>query len=101
MVRDSDQSVDVRILSETYRIRSGGNPEYVKQLAEYVDMRMNEVSETTPTVDSLKIAILVALNIADDYFSAREELNSLDERIRSKSESMIALLEPIVNHTSP
>lgn len=101
MSGDSEQSVDVRICNETYRVRSGGDPEYVKQLAQYVDTRMNEVFESTPTVDSLKVAILVALNIADDYFSTREELNTLDETVRSKSEKMIALLEPFVNSSSP
>ena len=101
MSGDSDQSVEVSIYNETYRVRSGGDPEYVKQLAQYVDARMKEVFESTPTVDSLKVAVLVALNIADDYFSTKEELSTLDEAVRSKSENMIALLEPFVNSTSP
>ena len=101
MSGDSDQSVEVSIYDETYRVRSGGDPEYVKQLAQYVDVRMKEVFESTPTVDSLKVAVLVALNIADDYFSTKEELSTLDEAVRSKSENMIALLEPFVNSTSP
>jgi cell division protein ZapA len=87
----------VRIYNQTYQIRSGDDPDYVERLAEYVNERMTEVSELTPTVDSFKVAVLSALNIADEYFSTKEKLNNFEEKVREKSEKMSKLLEPFVD----
>ncbi len=94
---DSNQVTSVRIYNQTYQIRSGDDPDYVERLAEYVNERMTEVSELTPTVDSFKVAVLSALNIADEYFSTKEKLNDFEENVREKSEKMSKLLEPFVD----
>ena len=94
---DSNQVTSVRIYNQTYQIRSGDDPDYVERLAEYVNDRMTEVSELTPTVDSFKVAVLSALNIADEYFSTKEKLNNFEEKVREKSEKMSKLLEPFVD----
>ncbi len=94
---DSNQVTSVRIYNQTYQIRSGDDPDYVERLAEYVNERMTEVSELTPTVDSFKVAVLSALNIADEYFSTKEKLNNFEEKVREKSEKMSKLLEPFVD----
>ena len=62
----SEQSIRVEIYNQTYSIRSDGDNEYIMHLAEYVDGKMREISSGTLTVDSLKVAILAALHIADD-----------------------------------
>ncbi len=94
---DSNQVTSVTIYNQTYQIRSGDDPDYVERLAKYVNERMTEVSELTPTVDSLKVAVLSALNIADECFSAKEKLNNFEEKVREKSEKMSKLLEPFVD----
>ena len=66
-------TIKVEIYDQAYTVRSDGDPEYLKQLAEYVDQRMREISSGTLTVDSRKVAILAALYIAD-------ELHQLDHR---------------------
>ena len=101
MSRDLDQGIEVEICKQIYRISSDRDPEYIRQLAEYVNQKMNEVLDGTLTVDSLKVAVLTALNIADEYYSTREELIALDGVVRSKSEKMNALLEPVLNAASP
>ena len=65
-------TTQVRILNQVYSIRSEDDPAYVRQLAEYVDGRLQQVSEATPSVDTLKVAILGALNIADELFRSRK-----------------------------
>ena len=62
----------VKILSQPYSIKSDDSPEYVRSLAAYVDQRLSQVARSTPTVDTLKVAILTALNIADELFRAKE-----------------------------
>ena len=100
MSEDSKQVTAVKIFNQTYQVSSGDDPEYVKQLARYVDKVMAEVFENTPAVDSLKVAVLAALNIADECFAARQELETLDDTVTEKSEEIITLLDPLVGSRS-
>src|SRR6476646_7101120 len=59
-------SVRVEIFDQPYNLR-GSDPEYILKLADYVDTKMRAVSEQTHTVDSARLAVLAALNIADEY----------------------------------
>ncbi len=60
----------VTIFGRSYPLRGGGDPAYLQELASIVDARMREVAETTGTADSLKVAILAALNLADESLRA-------------------------------
>ena len=90
----------VRIHNQTYQVRSHGDPEYIKTLAGYVDGRMKEVFESTPAVDSLKVAVLAALSIADDYFTLKEERDLIDSTLAEKSERIAALIDPFLDSDS-
>jgi cell division protein ZapA len=96
MKTDSEVTT-VQIFKHTYKLRSGGNSEYVQVLAEYLDRRMVELSNQTPTVDSLKIAILAALSITDEFLTLQEEHRSLERDVTEKAERMNALLKPVVD----
>ena len=87
-----EQVTTVTIFNQTFRVRSGDNPEYVHELARYVDEKMSELAEQTLTVDTLKIAILAALNIADDYISTREELEQFERRVSESTSRLTELL---------
>ena len=67
------QSIRVEIYNQTYNIRSDGDNDYILRLAEYVDGKMREISSGTLTVDSLKVAILAALHIADEYHQLKNK----------------------------
>ena len=72
MSKDHDgEATAVTIFGQTYHLRGGDDAAYLAELASHVDHRMREVVETTGTADTLKVAILAALNIADDSFQAR------------------------------
>jgi cell division protein ZapA len=66
MERQQSHLVQVEIYGQSYNLRGEGDPEDIRDLAAYVDRKMREVSDATATVDSLKVAILAALNIADE-----------------------------------
>ena len=66
MDRQPSHLVQVEIYGQSYNLRGEGDSAYLQELAAYVDKRMREVAEATATVDSLKVAILAALNIADE-----------------------------------
>lgn len=100
MGEDSERITEVKIYNQIYPVRSGGDPDYVRQLADYVHQKMEEVSERTPTVDTLKVAILAALNIADEYFAAKHELAAVEKVVTEKSAEMAALLDPLLEGSS-
>jgi cell division protein ZapA len=66
---EASPTIKVEIYDQAYTVRSDGDPEYLKQLAEYVDQRMREISSGTLTVDSRKVAILAALYIATSFIN--------------------------------
>ena len=77
--------VTVDIAGQRYPIRSGLEPAYVAELAAYVDKKMRAASETAPSTDTLGLAILVALNLADEYFRARQNESSSQGQINERA----------------
>ena len=71
----SNSSVRVEIFDQAYNLR-GSDPEYIMKLAEYVDGKMRAVAEQTHTVDTVRVAVLAALNIADEYHLLRRNHDS-------------------------
>lgn len=62
----NNNSVRVEIFDQAYNL-CGSDPQYILKLAEYVDAKMRAVAEQTRTVDTVRVAVLAALNIADEY----------------------------------
>ena len=62
----NNNSVRVEIFDQAYNLR-GSDPEYILKLADYVDSKMRAVAEQTNTIDTVRLAVLAALNIADEY----------------------------------
>ena len=68
--------VQVEIFGQTYTVKHAGDPAYVQRLAAYVDEAMKDVSRASGAVDSLRVAVLAALNLADECFRLRQEAES-------------------------
>lgn len=69
---DKTNLVHVDIFGQTYAVKGGADPSYVERLGAYVDTQMKEVSRSSGAVDSVRIAVLAALNIADELFRLKE-----------------------------
>ncbi len=89
-------SVRVDIYDQTYHLR-GSDPEYIQQLADYVDTKMRLISTQASTVDSLKVAVLAALNIADEYLMLKrryeEATSTYSARAGHLSDALDEILE--------
>ena len=76
--------VHVEIQGQRYPIRTTLEPKYVQDLASYVDRKMGLASDASPSSDTLGLAVLTALNIADELFRARhqqvDEVGAITER---------------------
>ena len=71
----SNNAVRVEIFDQAYNLR-GSDAEYIIKLAEYVDSKMRAVAEQTHTVDTARLAVLAALNIADEYHLLKKRQDS-------------------------
>lgn len=92
------QSIRVEIYNQTYNIRSDGDNDYILRLAEYVDGKMREISSGTLTVDSLKVAILAALHIADEYHQLKNQQEQTDAQLASRSAECAEMLDRVLKH---
>ena len=82
---DTPNLVHVQIFGLTYTVRAGADPGYVEQLAAFVDEKMREVSRGSGAVDSVRIAVLAALNIADECFRNKEALGKAQGAARQRA----------------
>jgi cell division protein ZapA len=89
-------TIKVEIYDQPYTIRSDGDSEYIKQLAEYVDRRMREISSGTLTVDSRKVAILAALYIADELHQLQRVHDQADSQLASRSAECAEMLDRLL-----
>ncbi|HEY0321851.1 MAG TPA: cell division protein ZapA [Pyrinomonadaceae bacterium] len=96
MDQGSTPTIRVEIYNQTYNIRSDGDSEYITQLAEFVDGRMREISSGTLTVDSLKVAILAALHIADELHRLKRLHEQADSQLASRSAECAEMLDRLL-----
>lgn len=88
------EDVEVEIFGQVFRIAAGEASEtYIQRLAAYVDERMRTISDSAKTIPLTRVAILTALNIADDLLKLREQLDQSSDLFNSKTDHLIALVQ--------
>ncbi len=92
-----DKIIEIEIFDQKYRIRVKGeeDEQYINHLTSYVDQKMREVAVRSKSADAVKIAVLAALNIADEFFLSQKKLDQLNEVI-GHMESEIESLEDYI-----
>ena len=85
--------VNVDIHGQQYPIRSSLDPAYVAELAAYVDAKIRAAAKEAPSSDTLKVAVLAALNIADEYFRARDEQESRQASLAHRAGELERMLD--------
>ena len=93
---DQGRVIPVDIHGQRYPIRTSLEPEYVARLAVYLDEKMRAAAETAPTGDSLRIAVLSALNIADELFRCREANHARADQFAERAEEIERLLDRVL-----
>jgi cell division protein ZapA len=93
-------NVKIEIYDQSYNVNADGNEEYLKELAAYVDGKMRSIAESTRMVDSLKVAVLAALNIADETFTLRQRQQEIDGPLRKRVEKCVAMVEKALEHSN-
>ena len=91
-----DSRVKVNIYGNEYSILGEAEPEYILKLAEYIDGKMKEIGKSVTSGNTAQIAILTALNIADEYFQLKEMkpgASDLGGEIEKKTRALISMLD--------
>ena len=99
---ETPQSISVDIYDQVYHLR-GTDPAYIDALAQSVDAKMRAVSAHGGTVDSLRVAVLAALNIADELATLRQRYDTLagsvsqtQTTMRSRAGSLAGMLDEVL-----
>ena len=92
-MKSNDNFVKVTIYGQEYTIKAPADATYIKNIAEYVDQKMREIQEelNTPQVPA-KVAILAAMNIADEYFAIKRD-DDVKNSVEGKVSSLLEVIE--------
>lgn len=89
-------SVRVEIFDQAYNLR-GSDPEYILKLAEYVDSKMRAVAEATNTIDTVRLAVLAALNIADEYHLLKKKQDAGGTDYQRRAHQLASALDEVLD----
>ena len=93
MDQHASRVVTVEIHGQQYPIRSGLDPTYVAELAAYVDEKMRLAARESPAGDTLKLAVLAALNIADEYFRIVNDERRQNDQVANRAAALERMLD--------
>ncbi len=96
--RPDASSVRVEIFDQSYNLR-GTDPDYILKLADYVDTKMRALAEQTSTVDSLRLAVLTALNIADEYHLLKKKYDGVAGDFNARAHDLTSALDEVLSES--
>jgi len=88
-----ERSIEIKIMGQTYSVKTDGNEEHLQEVARYVNEKMEEILRNTKSVSTLNVAILAALNIADDLLKEKERRKSLFRELEAKSKDLVEKID--------
>jgi len=80
--------IRVQVFGSEYRIASDADPEHIREVARYIDHKMREVASSLSLRSVSKIAVLTAVNLADELFKIEEHGQQIDQISRDKADQL-------------
>lgn len=77
MVDNFNQGIKVKIYGQSYQIKGDVPNSHIIDVANWVDSKMQEIGMRNPNLDHTKVAVLAAINIADELFKVRKEIEEV------------------------
>jgi cell division protein ZapA len=87
------EGIRVIIYDQEYFVRGDLDEEYIQKLAKYLDVKMRAIAGRTRTVDSLRVAVLAALNVADEYHQVKAKYEETTQRVDEKVDECSRILD--------
>lgn len=101
MASKSTTSLDVEIFGAVYHVRGEQDREHLEHLAAVVDRKMREIGDEVKTVDTGKIAILAALNLADELLQCNKQQEGERAEIMEKVAELTGVLTAVLHPGAP
>ena len=98
---DALQVVTVEIMGQRFSIRSSLDIEYINRLASYVDHKIQLATEHSTGGDIVRITVLAAMNIADEYFRSRDTGNSLELALKARAREIERMVDDALADAEP
>ena len=92
------KNIDAEIIGHNYTIRSDADEDYVHKIADYLNGKIQEVLQSTKTVDTLNVVILAALNITSEFILLRDEQGEFQRQIKERSRRLIRFIDDQVDN---
>jgi cell division protein ZapA (FtsZ GTPase activity inhibitor) len=86
-------SVKVTIFGQTYTVNGEAPGDYIHQIADYLDGKMEEVRANSSVTNPMQVAILAALNVADEYFQLKNLKSGVDSEVERRAIALISMLD--------
>ena len=90
------ESVQVEIFGQLYSIKGMAEHDYIRELASFVDAKMNEVQKGTGTAEPHRVAILTALTISDELYRMRKEFGQLEKVTEESIQKLLQMTDASV-----
>ncbi len=91
-----ENGIRVEIYDQEYHLRGDLDAQYIQQLAKFLDEKMRAIASRTHTVDSLRVAVLSAMNIADEYHQLKAKYDGLARQVDEKVGECSAALDRLL-----
>jgi cell division protein ZapA len=93
----STRVVHVDIHGQRYAVRSDLDPQYIAELAAYLDEKMRLAAQELASADQVRVAVIAALNVADEVFRARADASSLEGRVLARASEIERLVDAVLD----
>jgi cell division protein ZapA len=84
-----ERVIEIKVFGQTFSVKTDSDEDHLQAVAQYVNEKMEEILKKTRSVSSLNVAILTALNIADDLLKEKEERKALLREVEDKSKDLV------------
>lgn len=84
-----ERVVEIKVFGQTFSVKTDAEEDHLQAVAQYVNEKMEEVLKKTRSVSTLNVAILTALNIADDLLKEKEQRKALVKEVEVKSKNLV------------
>jgi cell division protein ZapA len=92
-----ERLVEIKVFGQVYTVKTDAQEDHIQKVAQYVNEKMDEVTKNTKSVSSLNVAILTALNIADDLIMEKAKRLALLEEVERKSKDLVEKINMNIN----
>jgi len=92
-----ERLVEIKVFGQVYTVKTDADEDHLQRVAQYVNEKIDEVVKNTKSVSSLNVAILTALNIADDLIKERIKRLSLLQEVEKKSKDLVEKINVNIN----